>query len=64
MILMKSLGCNNDSLTLSNDLKSYNMTCLESTPAANMRPSGSNEDTGRLLRCITPYNGYNQHSTS
>jgi len=41
-------------ITLSNDLKSYSFTISESTPAANIRPSGSKAATGLPFTCINP----------
>ena len=40
---------------LSKERKSYNLTLSEFTPAAKMSPSGSNAATGRLDRCIRPW---------
>lgn len=41
--------------TLSNDRKSYNFTCSELMPAANIKPSGSKPATGRPGKCIKPF---------
>ena len=40
---------------MSNVLRSYSLSCLESMPAANMSPSGSMLTTGRPFKCINPW---------
>lgn len=42
-------------LTLSNDLKSYNLMHSELTPAAKISPSGSYAATGLPDKCIRPW---------
>ena len=42
-------------VTLSKDLRSYNLTLSELTPAAKMSPSGSKAATGLLDKCINPW---------
>ena len=53
--IMQSLHQRLTSFTLSNVLRSYSLSCLESIPAAKMSPSGSILTTGRPLRCINPW---------